>query len=156
MMDITSDPDYINIYDDMPIEQPGDAEMAEERRFLMSHIDDLSMKMTFYQKTVQHHKDLYVVDADWLVSSIVMLLDDRIDHTGYERIKTRLDLHKEVVEKYLPNKDEIRRQIELLKFISYMTTFLVGMKKKMKIPNMTRLLVPLTGTVNKLSKRVYV
>ena len=63
--------------------------MAEERRFFMSHVDSLSMHLTFFQNSVTHHKDMFVIDSDFLVSSVVRLLDDSIDHTGYERLKVR-------------------------------------------------------------------
>ncbi len=145
MMDITKDPDYTKVYESLPVEQPGDVDMAEERRYFMSHVEDLTMRMTVYQNAVLHHKDMYLVDADWSVSSIIKLLDDRIDHTGYERIKTRLQLHEEMITKSLPSKMEIRRHLELLKFISYMTPFLIGMKKRMKIPTIARLLPAMTG-----------
>ncbi|XP_067649055.1 ankyrin and armadillo repeat-containing protein-like [Haliotis asinina] len=145
LMDITKDPDYSTAYDNLPVEQPGDTDMIQEGRFFMSHVDELTMRMTFSQNAVSHHKDMYIVDADWAVSSIVKLLDDRIDHTGYERIKTRLQLHEEMIKTALPNKLEIKRQIELLKFISFMTPFLIGLKKRMRIPNINRLLPSMAG-----------
>ncbi|KAK6172108.1 hypothetical protein SNE40_018060 [Patella caerulea] len=145
LIDITADPDYTNIYNRIPMDLPGDSEMMEERRFFMSHAEDLSMKITLLQKQLKHHKDMYLVDSDWLVSSIVRLLDNRIDHTGYERIKTRLQMHEEIIKSYLPNKAEVRRNIELLKLVSFLTPFLMGMRKKMKIPDITRLLPPVAA-----------
>lgn len=62
LMDITKDPDYTNVYDHLPVELPGDAEMAEERRFFMSHVDNLSMHLTFYQETVLSHKSMYLIE----------------------------------------------------------------------------------------------
>ena len=90
LVDITKDPDFTEIYSKLPVEQPGDPEMAEERRFFMTHVDNLSMHLNFFQRSVTHHKDMFIVDADYLVSSIVKLLDDSIDHTGYERLKVHI------------------------------------------------------------------
>lgn len=90
MYDITKDPDFTDIYNKMPTEQPGDSEMAEERRFFMSHVEHLSMHLTFFQQNVQRHKDMFITDSDFMVSSVVRMLDDGIDHTGYERLKVML------------------------------------------------------------------
>ncbi|KAL8620460.1 hypothetical protein ACOMHN_048393 [Nucella lapillus] len=145
LYDITKDPDYTTIYDKLPVEQPGDPEMADERRFFMSHVENLNMHMTFYQRSAVHHRNMFVADSDYLISSVVNLLDDSIDHTGYERLKTRLQMHEDLIYNNLGRKLDIRYHLELLKFISYMTPFLIGMKKRMKIPDISRLLAPLIG-----------
>ncbi len=49
MLDVSKDPDYNSVYDKMPQEPSNDPEMHEERRFFMSHADDLSMQMTVLQ-----------------------------------------------------------------------------------------------------------
>lgn len=145
LTDITKDPDYASIYDKLPTETPGDQEMAEERKFFMSHVEDLMMQMTLYQNNVSHYKDLFLMDSKWAVSSVVKILDDKLDHVSYERLNSRLQLHEQLIMENLANKAEIRRQLYLLKFISYMVPFLIGMKKRMKIPDITRLLPNLTG-----------
>ncbi|XP_052802485.1 ankyrin and armadillo repeat-containing protein-like isoform X4 [Mya arenaria] len=144
LQDVTKDPDYTDIYDKLPIEAPGDSEMAEERRFFMSHADDLMVQMTLFQNHVSHYKDLFVMDSSWVVSSVVKVLDDKLDHVSYERLNSRLQLHEQLIKENLGNKAEIRRQLYLLKFIAYMTPFLIGMKKRMKIPDISRLLPNLT------------
>ena len=82
MIDVTKDPDYEHVYDKLPVEQPGDTEMAEERRYFMSKVEDLSMQMTLFQKNIKQYKNLFVLEPDWIVSSIVRLLEDQIDQTG--------------------------------------------------------------------------
>ena len=52
MLDISKDPDYASAYDKMPQEPSNDPEMHEERRFFMSHADDLSMQMTVLQVNI--------------------------------------------------------------------------------------------------------
>ncbi|XP_070211365.1 ankyrin and armadillo repeat-containing protein-like isoform X4 [Littorina saxatilis] len=145
LMDITKDPDFADAYSKLPVEQPGDPDMAEERRFFMAHVESLSMHLNFFQQSVTSHKNMFVVDSEFLVSSVVSLLDDAIDHTGYERLKTRLQMHEDLIRDNLVKKQEMKHNLELLKFISYMTPFFIGMKKRMKIPDVTRLLSPLTG-----------
>lgn len=145
LLDVTKDQDYSNVYDKLPVESIGDAEMAEERRFFMSHVEDLMMQMTLYQNKVLHHKDMFIMDSSWVVSSVVKVLDDKLDHVSYERLNSRLQLHEQLIMEHLANKAEMRQQLYLLKFISYMTPFLIGMKKRMKIPELSRLLPNLTG-----------
>ena len=145
MLDISKDPDYAKAYDKLPKEQPGDTEMAEERRFFMSHSDHLSMQLTNFQKSVAIHKNLFMYDADYVISSIVRLTEDKIDHTGYERLNARLQLHEIMLREHLPNKAEVRHQLHLMKFISFLIPFLIGMKKRMKIPDVNRLLMNMTS-----------
>ncbi len=145
MLDISKDPNYATAYDKLPVEQPGDTEMMEERRFFMSHVDDLSMQMTFFQRSVQQYKNLFVMDSDYLISSIVRILDDKIDHSGYERLNARLQLHEIMLKENLHNKMDVRREIHLLRLIAFLVPLLVGMKKRMKVPDLTKLLPNLTG-----------
>ena len=90
MLDVTADPDYADIYDKLPLDQPGDIEAAEEKRFFMNNVDGLSMQMTFFQQSVQQHRNLFVMDPDYLLSSVVHLTEDRIDRRGYERLHAKL------------------------------------------------------------------
>ena len=145
MIDVSNDPDFESVYDKLPMEVPGDMEMAEERRFFMSHVDDLAMRMTLIQRSIQQYKNLFVVDPDWLVSSVVHLTEDRIDHTGYERLNARLQLHELMLKEHMPAKPEMKRHLYLLKLISFLTPFLIAMRKKMRIPDLNKMLPNMTG-----------
>ena len=145
MLDVTSDPDYAKAYEHLPEEHAGDVDLAEERRFFMSNVDGLSMQMTLFQQCVQQHKNLFVVDPDFLISSVVHLTEDRVDNTGYERLNARLQLHEIMLKQTLPNKEEVRHQLYLLKLISFLVPFLIGMKKRMRIPDLGKMLPNLTG-----------
>lgn len=68
-----------------------------------------------------------------------------IVYTDYVFFQTRLQMHEDVIKTYLGKKPELQQQLELLKVVSYLTPFLMGMKKRMKIPDINRLLMPLTG-----------
>ncbi|CAL1533328.1 unnamed protein product [Lymnaea stagnalis] len=145
LMDITKDPDFANIYENMPTELPDDKEQLEELEFFMSHVENLSMRMTFTQNEILFHQNLYIIDSKYQVSSIVRLMDTQIDHTGYERLKTKLQMQEDVIQKSLSAKTETRRQLELLKLISYLVPFLLGMRKRMRIPDINKLLPPFTS-----------
>ena len=148
MLDVTADPDYSEIYDKLPVDQQGDIEAAEEKRFFMNHVDGLSMQMTLFQSSIQQHRNLFVMDFDYLISSVVHLTEDRIDKLGYERLHAKLQLHEIMLKQHLPNKAEVRQQLYLLKIISFLVPFLVGMKKRMRIPDLGKMLPNLTGTGN--------
>ena len=62
LLDITKDPDFTGIYDHMPNELTGDAEMAEERRYFMSKVENLSMRLTLCQNDVLNYKNMYIVE----------------------------------------------------------------------------------------------
>ena len=146
MIDITTDPDYAHVYDCLPIEQPGDIDMAEDRRFFMSHVNDLSMNMTLFQHSIQQHKHLFITDSDWSISSVIRLTGDKLDRVGYERLNARLQLHEIMLQQNICNKTEVRKQLYLLKLISFLVPFLVAMKKKMRVPDLNKMLPNMTGT----------
>ncbi len=45
----------------------------------------------------------------------------------------------------MEKKEEIRHQLHLLKLIGFLVPLFVGMKKRMKVPDLTKLLPHLTG-----------
>lgn len=140
------DPDYCDAYNDLQFDNEDDPDMIKERIHFMKHIGDICMQMTLYQKKVMHEKDIYMMEADMTISSIVRLLDDRMNHDDYERVNTRLQMHENMLRENLMKKMDIRRQLFILKFVSFLTPFLIGMRKRMKIPDTTRFLPDLSGT----------
>lgn len=146
MVDMGKDPDYCDAYNDLQFDNEDDPDMIKERIHFMKHIEDICMQMTLYQKKVMHEKDIYMMEADMTISSIVRLLDDRINHDDYERVNTRLQMHENMLRENLMKKMDIRRQLFILKFVSFLTPFLIGMRKRMKIPDTTRFLPDLSGT----------
>lgn len=151
---MSKDPDFSEAYNCVPDEQATDADMADERRFFMSFAESLSMQMTLFQDQVMQHRNLFVLDADWLVTSIVRLTDQQIDHSGYERLNTRLQLHEKIIRENLVRKVEIRHQLFILKLVSFLVPFMIGLRKRMKIPDISRLLLPLTGNLRSCDQPV--
>ncbi|XP_055872246.1 ankyrin and armadillo repeat-containing protein-like [Biomphalaria glabrata] len=142
LMDITKDPDFITAYDSMPAEVPDDLETMEDIEFFMKRVDDINMRLTFTQDKVFFNQNIFMIDAKYDVSSIIKIMDTNIDLTGYERLKSRLHMQEEIIQTFLGAKQETRRQLELLKIISYLVPFLLGMRKKMRIPDINRLMSP--------------
>ncbi len=104
----------------------------------MKHVDDLAMQMTLFQRSVMQHRNLFVVNADWSVENTIFLTDDQLDKTGFDRLRARLQMQEQILQEYLPKKLEVRRELHILKFISFLVPFLMAMKKRMKIPIMSK------------------
>lgn len=60
-MDITKDPDYAKVYDDLPVDIPNDEEMEAEQAFFMSHTENLSMQLTLAQDHMETLRNLSLV-----------------------------------------------------------------------------------------------
>eukprot|EP00058_Branchiostoma_floridae_P008346 XP_002593834.1 hypothetical protein BRAFLDRAFT_75707 [Branchiostoma floridae] len=144
MMDVSKDPEYAQVYGDQPETEKMKDEHAtlEERKLFMRHVENFSLQMTVYQTSVQQHKNLFLMESDWNIAQQVRISEDRIDQQSYLLIQRRLQMHQEMIKKHLEDKAEVRRLLGLVKFISFMVPFLVAMRRRMKVPDMSRLLAP--------------
>ncbi len=81
--------------------------MLGTKTVLQSHVYQLGMErsagwyyipcLLFYltsifQKKVTQYKNMFVVNSDWLVSSVVRSSDDKLEKNGYERLNARLQV----------------------------------------------------------------
>lgn len=140
--DLAKDPELSEAYDALPDENKDDPVAAEEKRHFMKHVDELALKLTLFQNTVNQHQNMFLIDASYHISSIVR--SDKIDLQSYEKLQRRLSVHQEFIRKTLPLKPEVKRQLALLKFISFMVPFLVAMKKRCKVPDVNNFLPELS------------
>ena len=145
MLDITKDPDFSGIYDNMRLFPMSEHDANLDKRLFMQYVTNMSMQLTFRQLSIMQHENLFVLDADFNVSSLVRMGEDKVDRDTYERLKTRLQAHVDVVQRNLTNKNEIRRQVELIKFASFLIPVLLALRRRNKVPDITRLLSSLTG-----------
>lgn len=53
---------------------------------------------------------------------------------------------QEVIKKNLTNLEDIKLQLSLIKLIAFMVPLLCALRRKMRIPDISRLLPPLLGT----------
>ncbi len=145
MLDITKDPDFNGIYDNMRLFPMSEHDANLDKRLFMQYVSDMSMQLIFRQLSVQQHENLFVLDAGFDISSLVRTGEDKVDRDTYERLKTRLQAHVDVVQRSLTNKLEIKRQVELVKFASFVIPLLLALRRRNKVPDITRLLPSLTG-----------
>ena len=142
LMDLSKDPEFTEAYNAAPTENPDDPVAVEEKRYFMKHVDELALKMVLFQKSVNMHQNFFLVDADYRVSSVVK--SDKMDHQVYEKVSRRLRSHQDFVRDCLLLNADIKRHLCLLKFISFLVPFLIAMKKRCKVPDVSKLLPPLT------------
>ena len=142
ILDLAKDPELTEAYDALPDENKDDPVAIEEKRHFMKHVDELALKLTLSQNTVNQHQNMFLIDANYHISSIVR--SDKIDLQSYEKLQRRLGAHQEFIRKTLLLKPEVKRQLCLLKFISFMVPFLIAIKKRCKVPDINKLLPAFT------------
>ncbi len=112
---------------------------------LLLCIDDVSVQMTFGLNSIKNYKNLYEIDGDYFLNSCCKADNEKISNARYEAIKPILNLHEKFLRENFERKREVRKNIVLLKLISFLVPLLTSLKKRMKIPDMNNLLPPLTG-----------
>lgn len=142
ILDLAKDPELAEAYDAIPDDNKDDPVAVEEKRHFMKHVDELALKLTLFQNTVNQHQNMFLIDANYHISSIVK--SDKIDLQSYEKLQRRLGSHQEFIRKTLLLKPELKRQLCLLKFISFMVPFLIAVKKRCKVPDVDKLLPTFT------------
>ncbi|XP_078249689.1 ankyrin and armadillo repeat-containing protein [Pogona vitticeps] len=143
LVDISRDPDFRGIYDENLNEDPTyDPNSSEEKGFFMQFVDYMLLKLTFATTEVQQYENVFTFDAKYNLSSAIRMTEDRLDTLSYQRLQQRLGLQQKLVKKYLEQKAEIRKYIAYLKLMSFLIPFIIGMKRKNKVPNLNRLLQP--------------
>lgn len=142
ILDLAKDPELTEAYDAIPDENKDDPVASEEKRHFMRHVDELALKLTLFQNTVNQHQNMFLTDASYHISSVVR--SDRIDLQSYEKLQRRLGTHQEFIRNTLLLKPEVKRQLCLLKFISFMVPFLIAIKKRCKVPDTNKLLPEFT------------
>ena len=140
--DLAKDPELTAAYEALPLENKDDPVAIEERRHFLKHVDELALKLTLFQNSVNQHQNMFLIDANYHISSVVR--SDKIDLPGYVKLQRRLGVHQEFIRKTLPLKPGVKRQLYLLKFISFMVPFLIAIKKRCKVPDINKLLPAFT------------
>ncbi|XP_050772345.1 ankyrin and armadillo repeat-containing protein [Gopherus flavomarginatus] len=143
LVDLSNEPGFEGIYDENMNEDPTyDPNSAQEKNLFMQYADNILFKLTFGTIQVQQHESVCKFDAAYVLSNVIRLTEDHLDTVTYQRLQQRLILQQKLVKKHLEKKAEIRKNIEYLKIVSFLIPFLLGLKRKMKIPNLNQLLQP--------------
>ncbi|PIO22464.1 hypothetical protein AB205_0073650 [Aquarana catesbeiana] len=143
LIDISSDPDFDGIYSQsFDLDPTYEPNKQEEKNLFMRYANKMTIKMTCSTVQVQQYKNLFVYDASYTLSNVIRLPEENIGSVTHQQLQQRLTIHRKLVEENLEKKAEIRKNIAYLKLISFLVPFLLGLKKKMKVPDFSRLLQP--------------
>lgn len=138
ILDMSKDPSYSAAFENISVENNEDLPMQEQVHVFNKHIEELSMIMTFYQNSIQHHDSMFLIDADYHISGAVK--SDHVDIKSAERLQKHLSKQEKFIQETLPTKLEVRRQLLLIKFISFLVPFLIALRKRCKVINVNKLL----------------
>lgn len=146
MVDISSEPEFESIYSNAnnmdPTYEPNE---EKEKNLFMRYADNLTLTMTCFTLEVQQYENLFVYDASYDLSNVIKLTQEKVDPITYQCLHQRLTMHQKLVKENIEKNADIRRNISYLKLISFLVPFLLGMKKKLKVPDLSRLLHPFSG-----------
>ncbi|XP_077304819.1 ankyrin and armadillo repeat-containing protein [Lithobates pipiens] len=143
LIDISSDSDFDGIYSQsFDLDPTYEPNKQEEKNLFMRYVNKMTIKMTCSTVQVQQYKNLFVYDASYTLSNVIRLTEEYMDSVTHQQLQQRLTIHRKLVEENLEKKAEIRKNIAYLKLISFLVPFLLGLKKKMKVPDFSCLLQP--------------
>ncbi|NXG27708.1 ANKAR protein, partial [Dromaius novaehollandiae] len=143
LIDISTEHDFEGIYDENMNEDPTyNPNSTEEKSFFMQHADNIVLKLTFGSTQVEQREHFFRFDAVYRLTNVIRSTEDYLDTETYQRLQQRLALHQKLLKKQLEKNIAIHRNIEYLKLMSFLIPFLLGFKKKMVIPNLSKLLQP--------------
>lgn len=147
LVDISEEPCFQGIYDEDkhnadPTYEP---DGAEEQKLFSQYAENILLKITTYLTSVCQHENLFAFKGTYGLSNVVRLTEDVLELGTYQRLQQRLSRHVRLVKKHLGRKVELARDLAYLKLISFLVPFLIGLRKKMRIPDLSQMLLPISG-----------
>ncbi|XP_066433209.1 ankyrin and armadillo repeat-containing protein isoform X2 [Eleutherodactylus coqui] len=143
LVDITSEPEFEDLYSSAGNEDPTyEPNEEEEKSVFMRYADSMTIMMSCFTLEVRQDENLFVFDASYDLSSVIRLTEEKVDPMTYQRLRQRLTVHQRLVQDNIQKKAEAKRNISCLRLISFLVPFLLGMKKKLKVPDLSCLLPP--------------
>ncbi|XP_013926408.1 PREDICTED: voltage-dependent L-type calcium channel subunit alpha-1D-like [Thamnophis sirtalis] len=118
---------------------------AEEKTFFMQFADHIILKLTFATTKIQQYENVFLFDAAYNLSNAIRMTEDHLDAFSYQRLQQRLTLQLKLLKKHLEKKEDIQKNIAYMKLISFLIPFIINLKRKNKVPNLSRLLQPYSG-----------
>ncbi|KAL6484349.1 hypothetical protein MHYP_G00063940 [Metynnis hypsauchen] len=144
LQDISDDPCYQGIYDEdtNDIDPTYDPNSTEEQELFSQFAENILLKITSYLTSIQQHENLFTFEGTHSLSSVVRLTEDMVELGTYQRLQQRLTRHTRLVRKHLGRKVDLGLDLAYLKLIGFLVPFLVGLRKKMRIPDLSQMLPP--------------
>jgi len=151
LQDTNKDPEYANVYDELEIDVESgfkgmtDNEVKEEINFFMNHVDDLGLQITMFLNKCKQYKNLFEIESDYYLNACVKTTINQIDNIKFERLKRRLNKQETFLRRNFAKKAEVRNNLNIMKLVSFLVPLFVGLKKRMKVPDLNNLLPFMSG-----------
>uniref|UniRef100_F6W6A6 Ankyrin and armadillo repeat containing n=1 Tax=Ornithorhynchus anatinus TaxID=9258 RepID=F6W6A6_ORNAN len=143
LADLSDDPDFKGIYDeDMNSDPTYDPDSPEEKGLFMRFVEHVLLQLAFSTTRLEQHENVFVFEAAYWLGDAVRCTEEQLGMGTYQRLQQRLTLHRKLVQKHLERKGETKRHMGYLKLIAFIIPLFLGLKKKMKVPNLSHLLPP--------------
>ena len=142
LVDLASDEAYQNAFSKLNAQVVEDKKFFDERKLFMKYVDDLAMVLTFGQKSVKYFHNLFILDSCSDISTKIR--SQNIDLKSFEKLQRQFHTQEQFLQMNIENKEEMKRKITLLKLVSLLIPMLIGLKRKNKIPDVSKLLPSLT------------
>ncbi|XP_046699065.1 ankyrin and armadillo repeat-containing protein isoform X1 [Silurus meridionalis] len=156
LMDISDDPCYQGIYDEEKhnSDPTYDPNSAEEQKLFSQYAENILLKITSYLTSVHQHENLFTFEGTHSLSNVVRLTEDGLELGTYQRLQQRLSQHVRLVKKRLGCKVDLARDLAYLKLISFLVPFFIALRKKMRIPDLSQMVLPISGDTLKTEREL--
>ncbi|XP_032818580.2 ankyrin and armadillo repeat-containing protein [Petromyzon marinus] len=147
MIDVAKDPDWAGIYEDDGVADPSyEVNSADERLLFTEHSEGAWLGLVVAVASVAQHHGLFVCEPRWDVDGGLRPSDEQAEPPPRirRRLQRRLATHRRLMRAHLPRKAETRTLLDQLGLVACLTPILLALKRRMKVPNLGRLLPPLT------------
>ncbi|KAL2081373.1 hypothetical protein ACEWY4_023226 [Coilia grayii] len=145
LMDISEDPAYQGLYLDTSPDPAYNPYQADEERLFQQYSDSVLLKLTSYLTAASQQENLFTFESTHSLESVLRLTEDRLELATYQRLQQRLARQVRVVREGLARRPDVRTDLAYLQLITFLVPLLVALKKKMKIPNLEKVLPAFSG-----------
>ena len=142
LVDLATDEDFQEAFSKLNESVTADKKFFDEQKFFMKYVDDLAMVLTFRQESIKYFRNLFVVDSCGEISTKIR--NQNIDMKSFERLQRQFHVQEQFIKINIENKEQIRRDMTLLKLVSLLIPILIGLKRKNKVPDVSKFLPTLT------------
>lgn len=145
LLDISKDPVYQGIYVDPNPDPTYNPNHSDEERLFQQYSDCILLKLTSYLTTTQQHENLFSFESTHTLASVLRLTEDKLELATYQRLQQRLARQVRVVRESLARRPDVCTDLAYFRLITFLVPLLVGLKKKMKIPDLSKVLPGFSG-----------
>lgn len=113
-----------------------------QRDIFLRYLESVGVSLIVENKSIQQDGHLFVMDSEVDVYTSVLPKED-INRDLLQRLHAYLQLQRDFIREKLELKSSIAYNLKLLKFVGFMVTLLVTLKKHHKVIDVEKLMVPM-------------